>query len=354
VSLTVLSVGYPFAPVGPDAVGGAEQVLGQLDAALVAAGHRSIVVAGAGSRTAGRLVETGMPCGTITEERRRRTWAEHRARLEGVLADEAVDVVHMHGVDFHAYLPAPRHVPVLVSLHLPPSWYPPEVFDGRRTDVHLLCVSRSQRGACPPGARLLPEIANGVPVRALDCRCRKRRYAIALGRICPEKNLHVALDAGRRADLPVLLGGQVFPYEAHQRYFREQVVPRLDEQRRFIGPLTFARKRRLLAGARCLLLPTLAPESSSLVVMEALACGTPVVAFASGALPEIVQHGVTGWLVRDGAEMADAIAACGTIDPERCRAEARDRFSLKSMTNRYFDLYARLAGNTGPYARRRA
>jgi glycosyltransferase involved in cell wall biosynthesis len=345
VRLTVLSVAYPLAPVGPDAVGGAEQVLTQLDAALVAAGHRSIVVACAGSRVAGTLVATRAPTPPFTDPLRQRAWDVHRQAIARVLASERVDVVHMHGIDFPAYVPPAGTAPVLVTLHLPPGWYPPAVFSGSRSDLHLVCVSRSQRRACPAGARLLPEIANGVPVAALACRCRKRRFALALGRICPEKNLHVALDAGRRAGMPVLLGGQVFPYEAHQRYFREQVLPRLDGERRFLGPLPFPRKRRLLAAARCLLLPSLAPETSSLVAMEALACGTPVVAFASGALPEIVQHGVTGFLVRDGAEMAEAISACDAIDPELCRAVARRRFALPAMTASYLDLYARLAAD---------
>jgi glycosyltransferase involved in cell wall biosynthesis len=342
VSLTVLSVAYPFAAVGPDAVGGAEQVLNHLDRALVAAGHRSIVVARAGSKASGILMATDAPDGPITENQGQLTWAAHRRTIARALASHAVDLVHMHGIDFHAYLPPPGAVPVMATLHLPPSWYAPDIFNTGRHDVHLNCVSRSQHRACPPGAPLLPPIENGVPLRALDCRCRKRRFAVSLGRICPEKNVHVALEAGQRARVAVLLAGQVFPYEAHERYFREQVAPRLDRERRFIGPVAFGRKRRLLSAAQCLLLPSIAPETSSLVAMEALACGTPVVAFPSGAVPEIVEHGVTGFLVRTAAEMADAIEACGDIDPERCRASARERFSLDRMINKYFDVYEQL------------
>lgn len=361
MSLTVLSVAYPFAPVSADAVGGAEQVLAQLDAALVAAGHRSIVVASATSQVAGRLVPVPEPAAPFDDAQRARTWAAVRTTLERVMADEVVDVVHMHGIDFHAYLPPPGRVPILVTLHLPPAWYPPEVFallgcpsgnlayvragTGTRGDVHLHCVSRTQQRACPAGARLLPPIANGVPVEALQSRCSKRRFALVLGRICPEKNLHEALDAGLAAGLPVLLAGQVFPYEAHQRYFREKIVPRLDATRHFIGPVGFRRKRRLLTAARCLLLPTLAPETGSLVAMEALACGTPVVAYASGALPEIVQHGETGFLVHDAIGMAAAIAACDRISPDHCRAVARERFSSARMARDYLDAYHRLAGD---------
>jgi glycosyltransferase involved in cell wall biosynthesis len=343
--LNVLSVAYPFAPVGPDAVGGAEQVLSYLDEALVRAGHRSIVVACEGSRTAGELLATPLPPGTVDDAMR--AWV-HQRHLENIhralcaRAVDVIDVVHMHGVDFHAYLPPPG-APTLVTLHLPPSWYPEEVFRLDRPDTFLYCVSRAQESACPACPNLLDPIENGVPVDRLPARCKKRGFAIALGRVCPEKNLHVALDSGRKAGVPVLLGGAVFPYEAHQRYFREAIEPRLDRARRFLGPLCFERKRRLLSAARCLLQPSLAPETSSLVAMEALACGTPVIAFPSGALPEIVEHGKTGFIVRDEQEMADAIRAAGEIDPEVCREAARRRFSLERMTAQVLGVYGRLA-----------
>jgi glycosyltransferase involved in cell wall biosynthesis len=342
VRLSVLSVAFPFAPVGPDAVGGAEQVLAQLDAALVRAGHRSVVVACAGSSTAGTLVVTPRANGPITDEVRRRVHAAHRRGIARALRRCPVDLVHMHGVDFHAYLPPPGP-PVLVTLHLPPEWYPPEVFQPQRPNTFLHCVSASQRARCPSGAKLLPDVPNGAALDAPAARHARRRFAVALGRICPEKGFHIALDAARRAGVPLLLAGQTFPYEAHQTYFAREIVPRLDRSRRFIGPIGPARKRRLLSAARCLLVPSLAPETSSLVAMEALACGTPVVAFPAGALPEIVEHGRTGFIVRDEQEMVLAIHAAARIEPEACRAAAQERFSLERTVERYFGLYRDLA-----------
>ena len=116
----------------------------------------------------------------------------------------------------------------------------------------------------------------------------------------------------------------------------------LDTHRRFLGPLGFARKRRLLSGARCLLVPSTAPETSSLVAMEALACGTPVVAFPSGALADLVEDGRTGFLVSSVAEMADAIAAAGQIDADTCRRTARERFDQAGMVARYLATYRQL------------
>src|SRR5689334_14368807 len=127
------------------------------------------------------------------------------------------------------------------------------------------------------------------------------------------------------------------------------MLTRLDRQRKFHGSVGMEQKRRLLTGARCLLVPSLVAETSSLVAMEALACGTPVIAFRSGALPEIVEHGRTGFLVNDERQMADAIAAVGTLDPAACREIAGRRFSLEKMVDAYFAIYRSLAAGETPF-----
>jgi glycosyltransferase involved in cell wall biosynthesis len=192
---------------------------------------------------------------------------------------------------------------------------------------------------------MLPPIPNGVPVDALSAHSHARRsYALTLGRICPEKGQHLALQAAHRAERTLLIAGTVFPYAAHREYFAQQVAPLLDRQRRWLGAVGFARKRRLLSAARCLLIPSLIEETASLVAMEALACGCPVIAFPAGALRELVEPGVTGFLVRDVLEMAEAIGRADEIDPDTCRRVARDRFSLRQMTDGYIARYAALTG----------
>jgi glycosyltransferase involved in cell wall biosynthesis len=174
-----------------------------------------------------------------------------------------------------------------------------------------------------------------------------------MGRICPEKNQHAALEAGTRAGLPVYLAGQVFPYREHREYFESCIHPLLLEptaEHRFLGPLTAQCKQELLARARCLLHPTLAPETSSLVAMEALASGTPVIAYRSGALPQIVDHGRTGFVVESVDAMAAAIAEVVHISPTECRAAAEQRFSRERMVAGYFDLYRKLAEPVRAYA----
>jgi hypothetical protein len=338
--LVVLNVAYPFAPVGPDAVGGAEQVLTQLDAALARAGHESIVMACEGSTTEGILLSTPRSSG-LAETERRKIHEQYRFTLGKFLEKWPIDLIHMHGVDFHEYLPPPG-VPVLVTLHLPPHWYPPEIFQLDRPQTFLHCVSDRQRAACPPCVNLLPEIENGVVAEMFLARHAKRNFAVSLGRICPEKGFHHALDAAKRARMPLLLAGEVFGYEAHQKYFCREIATRLDGSRRFIGPIGFHRKRRLLTSARCLLAPSLVPETSSLVAMESLACGTPVIAFRSGALADIVEHGKTGFLVSNEREMADAISAAHSLDPDDCRQATKERFSHQRMIEKYFTIYEQL------------
>ena len=343
--LTILSIAYPLAPVSPDAVGGSEQVLNGLDRALMAAGHRSIVIACAGSEVQGELwsYPAAPPDRPIDNAVH---WAGqeaiHRVTSD-VLQCRDIDLIHMHGLDYEACLPLPG-VPVLATLHLPPEWYPASALSPEREGTWINCVSESQMRRMPPGPRLLPPIPNGVPVAQLGAvHPRKCGYALMLARVCPEKGLHLALDAARAAGIPMLLAGEVFPYAAHQDYFRNEVQPRLDRRRRYLGPVGFSQKRRLLAAARCLLVPSLVAETSSLVAMEAASCGTPVIAFRSGALPEVVEDGHTGFLVDDTDGMAGAIRRVDAIDPNVCRETARRRFSIERMAAAYIERYHMLA-----------
>lgn len=337
--LSILSVAYPFAPVRADAVGGAEQVLARLDRALVDAGHRSTVIALQDSRVAGRLIGIPRPVGLIDGPLRARAHEAVRQAMVAAMAAERIDLVHLHSLDFPECLPPPG-VPVLVTLHLPLDLYPEAALRPTRPGTWLLPVSASQARS-RPSLSLLPPIENGVDLPTARAHAR-RGYALALGRICPEKNYADALEASRRADCPLLLAGHVYDYPEHLLYFRDEIVPRLDRLRRWIGRIGGDRKRRLLAGARCVLIPSRIAETSSLVAMEALAAGVPVIAYPAGALPEIIEPGRTGFLVDDVASMAQAIRAVDRIERQDCRRAARRRFSAERMAAEYLSLYRRL------------
>ncbi len=348
MSLTVLSVAFPFAPVGPCGVGGAERILAELDAALVAEGHRSLVVACAGSLVAGELFAAPMPERALISESDR-NWHRWRfqAAIDRALSKYKVDLIHMHGMDFDQHV-LPANIPVLVTLHVPCEWHRREVLEAYAGRVQFVAVSDFQRRTCPKVLGDIPVVENGVELPAVRLDRERDEFALSLGRICPEKNVHEALEAGTKAGTRVLIGGHVFPYREHSDYFEDKVQPLLNCEpvtHRFLGALETERRQRLLARAKCLLHPTLAPETSSLVAMEALAVGTPVIAYRSGALPEIVEDGVTGFLVDNVDEMAEAIGRVHEIRPEDCRAAAEKRFSRDRMTREYLDLYAAMPGS---------
>lgn len=349
MSLTVLSIAFAFAPVGPYGVGGAEKILSELDAALVEEGHRSLVAACAGSLVAGELFPAPMPERTLSNESDRR-WYRWRFQeaIDRALSKYKVDLIHMHGMDFDEHV-LPPEIPALVTLHAPAARYRPEAWARHSGSTHFQCVSETQRRDCPKALGNVSIIGNGVSLPDNDIHRKREDFAVAIGRICPEKNVHEALEAGTLAGTRVLVGGPLFRFREHGEYFHNQVEPLLGHEgvkHAFLGSLDNDRRQRLLARARCFLQSSLAPEVSSLVAMEALAAGTPVIAYRSGALTEIVEDGVTGFLVDDVEEMAEAIRNVDRISHEACRDAAEQRFSRDRMVRLYFDLYSALLTGT--------
>lgn len=338
--LTVLNVAEVRAPVGLESADAREQLVAQLDAAVSSAQHRSLVLACEGSRVTGRLLSVPRPEGTETAEVQTDRQAKVREVFDKTLRDGAVDVIHLHVQDIPAYLPPPG-IPVLSTLHLPASCYAPCVFQLRRPRTYLVCVSRAQRLACPPAMLLLPEIPNGVELGQFSGGGKRHRFVVAVGSLYPEHGFHLALAACLRAEVPLLLAGDL--PETEERYFRQQILPRLDATRRYVGPVDAAKRRRLLAAARCVLIPSLTNQTSSLLALEALASGTPVIGFPSGILPEVVEHGQTGFLVTNEEEMAAAIAQADTLDALVCRRAAENRFDVRRTCRQYLQWYKMLA-----------
>lgn len=347
----VLLIAYSLAPVGPDPVGGSEQVLAQLDRALNAAGHTTTVIAQEGSVAAGRLVPIPAEAGPIDEGVRNRAHAAIRAAVAREVT--RADLVHTHGLDFEAYWP-PEGPPMLATLHLPLDWYSWTSLNPERADTWLNPVSSSQMARAPwAPPHLLAPVQNGVDV-GLFAPVRARDYLLFLGRMCPEKGVETAIAAAERAGARLLLAGELYPYPDHQSWFAERIRPLLGPRTRWLGPVTGAPKRRLLAGARAVLVPSMVAETGSLVSMEALASGAPVIGSALGAVPDVVDDGVTGFVVPPGDAMAfaDAIGRIGEIDRAACRAAALRRFPVARTTDAYIGLYRRLiSASARPLAR---
>lgn len=343
--LTVLSVSYPLAKVSPRTAGGAEQVLATIDKTLLLQGHRSLVLASEGSRCHGLLIPVAVPSGSLDQTAKQEARRAFKRALDRALDHYSVDVVHMHGLDFFDYLPD-SDVPLVVSLHLPLEWYDPRALLPSQRNLTRMCVSEFQARTARPEFAINCVIPNGVDLDELRPVQKRGDYVLAMGRVCPEKGFHLALDAAERAGQKLILAGTVFDYPEHRSYFESMIAPRLAEGVRFIGPVGGEHKRQLLGGAKCLLTSSLANETSSLIAMEAMACGTPVIAWRSGALPEVVRDEKTGFLVSSTEEMANAITRVHRINRDDCRREAERRFDSRVMVSRYVDLYDWVASKT--------
>jgi glycosyltransferase involved in cell wall biosynthesis len=336
--VTFLSVAYPQFPVTRDSAGGAEQILWLLERGIRHAGHASVVIAAEGSSISGELIETPRANCEITDQVRRAAQQRHRDAIEAVLRSRPIDLVHFHSLDFTEYLPADGP-PRLTTLHLPIDHYPEHIFEIPNIAFNL--VSRLQ-AASLPAANGLPVIPNGVDVNRYRS-AQRENFAFVLSRICPEKGIHIALQIAHRMNLHLVVAGPIHPYAAHRAYFVEHIQPLLDNRRQYIGPIGFEAKLDLLSRAKCLLIPSLVAETSSLVAMEAAASGCPVVAWQSGALPEVVKHGVTGFVVNSEEQMAGAVAHVHEISPENCRSIAETHFDSNHMVDDYLHLYNRLS-----------
>jgi glycosyltransferase involved in cell wall biosynthesis len=343
--LDVLSVAYRLAPVRANAVGGAEQVLALLDRALVAAGHRSTVLACEGSSAAGALETVPIGSGPLDEARRAHAARLFTERLERLLGARDFDVVHFHGADVASYpfdASWLAEVPKLVTLHLPVEWYPGALFSARPR-LHFNAVSAWQWSRLEGRVPACEAIDNGVDLHVWHPEPEPSAgYFFCLGRICPEKSFDLALRAARAADVPLMLAGEVFAYPDHQRYFDEQIAPLLDRRRRFVGPVSGETKRRWLANASAVLVPSRVAETCSLVTLEALACGTPVITSGSGAPASLITPGITGLVAATEAEWADAFGRVGRLSRAACRRRAQE-FDARRMARRYLELYGALA-----------
>lgn len=346
--MRVLFISYPLLPVSEESCGGAEQMLWMLEGELHRCGHETWVAACDGSRVSGRLIATGAAAKAPDVLAERET--EHNCRVVDAIAEARnsgapFDLIHDESGLFWRSAATKVPEPILATLHLPFDFYGAETFENVASNVTFNFVSQAQResfAARNAKLRDFPVIANGIAVERFPLRKTKSNYLLWLGRICPEKGTHVAIDIASREGIPLIIAGHVYPFSYHQQYFEQQIEPRLSKNIRLVQQPDFAMKCELLTNAHALLVPTLVDETSSLVAMEAMACGTPVVAFRRGALSEVVEDGVTGFLVETQDEMLAALADVDGIVPETCRVRVERHFTRTRMAADYQEVYARI------------
>jgi glycosyltransferase involved in cell wall biosynthesis len=345
-SLRILYVAYPLLTVSECSAGGAEQVLWTLEREMASRGALTTLAASAGSRVSGKLFSTGDPCSRNDDFDRRNR--EHQDKIMELVRQrrdkgEPFDLIHDMSGSFWTRA-SEIDVTVLSTLHLPRHFYPAEHFDNVAGNVSFNCVSESQARSFPGLEQMIGVAPNGIALDRFLPGEGSRNGLLWLGRICEEKGPHVALDIAAHSGMPIVLAGQVYPFSYHQQFFEHVIEPRLrkNPNATWIDSPSDDLKRKLLRESAALLVTSLVDETSSLVAMEAAASGTPVIAFRRGALPEVVQHGVTGFLVDDVAGAAEALWRLDQISSATCARIAHERFSAATMADAYARLYAQL------------
>jgi glycosyltransferase involved in cell wall biosynthesis len=351
--LRVALIAPPYFEVPPAGYGGVEAVLADLADALVARGHAVTVVGAGRPGTSAAFLPVwqrpvperlGEPLPEVVYAAAARRAVERLARAEGL------DVVHDHTLAGPLNAPAfaALGVPVVVTVHGPVNGELRRYYAALGRDVHLVAISGRQRQLAPE-LNWVGTVHNAVRVADWPFRARKRDYAVFLGRFCPDKAPHLALEAAHAAGVPLVLAGKCAE-PAERAYFEREVRPRLTGRDTVFGVAGAAAKRRLLAGARCLLFPVCWEEPFGMVMIEAMACGTPVVALRAGAVPEVVVHGVTGLICDSPGELPAALREVRRIDPAACRAHVAAHFSAEVMGRGYEAAYRRALAQAGAAA----
>jgi len=348
VSLRIAQVAPLFESVPPRHYGGTERVVSYLTEALVDAGHRVTLFASGDSVTRAELVAI-VPTALRLDERVHDLVTPHVVMLEKVAqAADAFDIIHSHCDCVH--LPALRRVsvPHVTTVHNRLDTPDLQAVLREFADFPLVSISDSQREPVP-GATWVGTVHHGIPLALHRASLEPGGYFAFVGRISPDKRPDRAIQIAKRLHTPLKIAARVT--DRRRPYFEQEIRPLLDDPLiEFLGEVDEVGKGELLRGASALLFPIDWPEPFGLVMIEAMACGTPVVAFRHGSAPEVIEEGVTGFTVSDLSEAVDAAQRAAHLDRRRVREAFERRFSAERMARDYVGVYERVLRTAGRLA----
>lgn len=328
----------PWLPVPPPAYGGTESVIDRLARGLQDAGHGVVLYTTGDSRCA---VPTRWVYRQATQNAAGGSPIELRHLIHAYDALRDCDIVHDHTVVGPTYVERYRDLPVVTTNHGP---FDSELLDIYRSiddRVAIVAISHHQASTAGP-VRIAAVIHHGVDPGEFPVGSGEGGYFAYVGRMTPGKGVREACVVARDAGVPLRIAAKMRE-PAEREYFEAEVRPLLNADVEYVGELTREDTAALVGNAAALLNPISWPEPFGLVMVEALACGTPVIAFPAGAAPEIVDDGVTGYLPRDTAEMAKRVREVQRIDRSACRAAVEQRFSTARMVEEHLALYEQVA-----------
>ena len=348
LQMKIAQVAPLYESVPPRYYGGTERVVYHLTEELVHQGHEVTLFASGDSATSGTLVPI-CPQALRLDDNCVDSMAHHILLLEQVgQAADRFDIIHFHVDYLHFPLSRLKKWPQVTTLHgrldlpdLPPLY---EEF----SEMPVISISDAQRRPLPR-ARWMDTVYHGLPPDLYPYRSTPGEYLAFLGRISPEKRVDRAIEIAERAGLPLKIAAKVDP--ADRTYFEESIRPLLTASHvEFLGEISEEEKGSFLGNARALLFPIDWPEPFGLVLIEALACGTPVIASPHGSVPEILEDERTGFIVDSVEEAVGAVGQLASISRRDCRAAFEERFTAARMAREYVRVYETLRSPTRPHS----
>jgi len=338
-AMRIAIVAPPYYEIPPQGYGGTELICYLLAEGLADRDHDVTVIGAGPRRTRAQFIATFPEAQPEGGESAAQTELSHAQLAAAAIEEVGPDVVHVHTTELPAIS---RAIPVVVTVH--GAVRGPDATNARLDAMAmracLVAVSRSQAAAAPH-AGWAAVVHNGIDLRRYPLGGQRGEMVLYLGRISPHKGTHIAIDAamaaGRRL---VIAGAGTIPEE--RAYFDSEIRPRLGRNVVWVGEQGFDSKVELLGRAACLLFPACWEEPFGLVLVEAMACGTPVVALSAGAVPELVVNGESGVLCESPADLIAAIGQAAQLDPRRCRAHVERHFGAARMVMDYENIYRRL------------
>jgi glycosyltransferase involved in cell wall biosynthesis len=326
-------------PVPPTRYGGIEWIVSLLAEGLVRAGHDVTLFASGDSSTEAHLVSIydEAPSASIGL-----TQVELRHALSCFERATDFDVINDHSGPLGIVLGGVVDTPVVHTVHGPLGGEPGLLYSTLTSvvpDVGLISLSMNQRKPLPD-LNWVANCPNALELDVYPVHPHKGDYLLFLGRMSPEKGCHRAIEVAKEADMPLLIAGKMQD-QAEKEFFEAQVRPKLGYGIEYLGEVDQAKKVDLLQNARVTLFPIEWEEPFGLVMIESMACGTPVVATRWGAVPEVIDDGRTGVIVDHYREMAGVIERASELDPLDCRRYVEERFSSERMVRDYEDAYAK-------------
>jgi glycosyltransferase involved in cell wall biosynthesis len=335
--LRIAQVAPLYESVPPRLYGGTERVVSYLTEELVRAGHRVTLFASGDSRTSAELVSV---CEHALRLEREPTaaLALHTLLIEAVFARaDLFDVIHCHTDSIHLPLARRCPVPVVTTLHgrLDIAGLGP--LHREFAELPLVSISNAQRAPLA-WASWAGTVPHGLPLELHRPHYDAGRYLVFLGRISREKRLDRAIEIARRARLPLKIAAKIDPTD--REYFAEEIEPLLASPHvEYLGEIGEPAKTELLGGALALLFPIDWPEPFGLAMIEAMACGTPVIAFARGSVAEVIDPGITGFIVTSLDEAVACVERARGLDRLQCRRQFERRFCAARMARDYCAIY---------------